>query len=108
MNDLDNVLKLLKFRWLPKHLNHIAENIVFKKRNVSFLAINALFRQKETHKVEKSKTGFTNSYLVRDFVELQPKDMLRTRAEWLEAAFYFDSHGNIIVTTAYSENDTIE
>ena len=28
--------------------------------------------------------------------------------EWLEAAFYFDSHGNIIVTTAYSENDTTE
>ena len=33
------------FRWYPKHLNHIAENIVFKKRNVSFLAINRIFRQ---------------------------------------------------------------
>ena len=108
MKDLDNVLKSLKFRWLPKHLNHIAENIVFKKRNVSFLAINALFRQKDTCYIEKDKNGFRGSYTIRDFVELQPKDMLRTKAEWLEVAFYLDSHDNIIVTTAYSENDTTE
>ena len=27
------------FRWLPKFMNHIAENIVFKKRNISFFSI---------------------------------------------------------------------
>jgi hypothetical protein len=50
--DLNKILKSPKFRWLPKHLNHIGE--------------------------------------------------------WLEVAFYIDSHDNIIVITAYSENDTIK
>ena len=47
MKELENALKQPHFRWLPKFLNHIAENIVIKKRNISFLAINALFRQKD-------------------------------------------------------------
>jgi len=67
-------LKQLNFRWKAKHLNHIVENIVFKKRNISFLAINALFRQKSA-KIEDSIT------------------------------FSLDRHYNIIVSTAYSEND---
>ncbi|MEM1122284.1 MAG: hypothetical protein AAGJ18_17695 [Bacteroidota bacterium] len=54
-------LKQLNFRWRAKHLNHIAENIVFKKRNISSLAINALFRQ-EHIKVEDSSFPFKNSY----------------------------------------------
>jgi hypothetical protein len=105
MSDLTRVLKSPKFRWLPKHLNHIAENIVFKRRNISFLAINALFKQQKTYEIEKDKGGFIGSYTVRDFVVSQPNDQLRTREEWLEVAFYINSHGNVIVTTAYSEND---
>jgi len=38
--DLKLALKQPTFRWIPKHLNHIAENIAIKKRNISFLAIN--------------------------------------------------------------------
>jgi hypothetical protein len=34
--ELNIAIKKLQFKWLPKHLNHIAENIVFKKRNISF------------------------------------------------------------------------
>ena len=44
MKELKDILKQINFRWLPKHINHIAEHIVFDKRNISFLAINALFR----------------------------------------------------------------
>jgi hypothetical protein len=106
MSDFKRALKSPTFRWLPKHLNHIAENIVFRKRNISFLSINALFRQQLTYHIEKDKGGFTGSYTVRDFVPLQPNDNLRTKEEWLEVAFYIDSLENIIVTTAYSENDT--
>jgi len=36
MSDINIAIKQLNFKWLPKHLNHIAENIVFKKRNISF------------------------------------------------------------------------
>jgi hypothetical protein len=108
MSDLVKVLKSPRFRWLPKHLNHIAENIVFRKRNISFLAINALFRQQTTYQIEQDKGGFIGSYTVRDYVALQPNDRLRTKEEWLEVAFYIDSHGNIIVTTAYSENDAFK
>jgi hypothetical protein len=36
MKDLDYALTQKNFKWLPKHLNHIAENIVFKNRNISF------------------------------------------------------------------------
>ena len=45
MNELEKAFKQIHFKWLPKFLNHIAENIVIKKLNISFLAINALFRQ---------------------------------------------------------------
>ena len=92
------------FHWLPKHLNHIAENIVFKRRNVSFLAINALFRQKETHKISKSNKE-NDHFIVEDFVDSQKNDLLRVFPERLYAVFYLDKQDNIIVVTAYSEND---
>lgn len=75
-------LKQLNFRWKAKHLNHIAENIVFKKRNISFLAINALFRQKSA-KVEESVLPFINSYIISDFVPVQKNDNLRKKADFL-------------------------
>lgn len=96
--------KVPSFHWLPKHLNHIAENIVFKKRNVSFLAINALFRQDKTYSIIPSRFG-NNHFEIEDFVEILPNDLLRTRAEGLKAVFRFDSQKNIIVVTAMSEND---
>ncbi|MEM6317623.1 MAG: hypothetical protein AAF960_08130 [Bacteroidota bacterium] len=101
---VNKALKQLNFRWLPKHLNHIAENIVFKKRNISFLAINALFRQKNKH-IGPSKSHFKNSYVVSGFVPIQKNDNLRKVPDILIVAFYLDNHNNIIVTTAYSEND---
>lgn len=58
--DLKLALKQPVFRWLPKHLNHIAENIVIKKRNISFLAINALFRLKD-YKVSKAAMPFAGA-----------------------------------------------
>ncbi len=36
MEDINRAIEQLKFKWLPKHLNHIAESIVFKRRNISF------------------------------------------------------------------------
>ena len=93
-----------KFHWLPKHLQHISENIVFQKRNVSFLAINALFRQKHTHNVNVSAKQ-NGHFVVEDFVQVQKNDLLRTHPEKLKAIFYLDDHNNIIVITAYSEND---
>ena len=95
------------FRWYPKHLNHIAENIVFKKRNISFLAINALFRQTKTHQIVDSEME-NGHFLIEDFVVLQKNDLLRTQAEKLSAVFYLDHLGNIVVVTAVSENDTYE
>ena len=95
------------FRWYPKHLNHIAENIVFKKRNISFLAINALFRQTKTHQIVDSEME-NGHFLIEDFVVLQKNDLLRTQAEKLSAVFYLDHLGNIVVVTAFSENDTYE
>lgn len=95
------------FRWLPKAMNHIAENIVFKKRNVSFLAINALFRQRETYTLSDSKLG-NNHFIIEDFVTLQSNDRLRLKAEKLTVIFELDKHDNIIVKTAFSENDINE
>ena len=95
------------FRWYPKHLNHIAENIVFKKRNVSFLAINALFRQMKTHRIVDSDLE-NGHFLIEDFVALQKNDLLRTQAEKLSAVFYLDNLDNIVVVTAFSENDNYE
>lgn len=97
-------LKQLNFRWKAKHLNHIAENIVFKKRNISFLAINALFRQEEIT-VVNSPLPFKGSYIIRGFVPIQKNDNLRKKADVLFVAFSLDRHFNIIVSTAYSEND---
>ena len=65
------------FRWYPKHLNHIAENIVFKNRNVSFLAINALFRQRKTHYIVESEME-NGHFLIEDFVPLQLRNAQKT------------------------------
>ena len=92
------------FHWLPKHLNHITENIVFKQRNISFLAINRLFRQSKTHFIRPSNLG-NDHFEVEDFVPVLPNDKLRTKAEKLKAIFRFDKQGNIIVLTAFSEYD---
>ncbi|MGE0087326.1 MAG: hypothetical protein AB7S75_23210 [Desulfococcaceae bacterium] len=92
------------FRWLPKHLNHIAENMVIRKRNISFLAINALFRLKD-YKVSNTAMPFTGSFVISGFVPLQPNDHLRNKAEKLSVIFRIDSHNNIIPITAYSESD---
>jgi hypothetical protein len=88
-------------------MNHIAENIVFKNRNISFLAINTLFRQRETHTVSDSKLG-NNHFIIEDYVPLQINDRLRVKAEKMTVVFELDKHNNIIVKTAYSENDSIE
>jgi mRNA-degrading endonuclease RelE of RelBE toxin-antitoxin system len=100
----DQALKDLNFKWLPKHIQHIAENIVFKKRNISFLSINALFRQKNTYSTKPSELG-NDHYVIEDFVPLSPNDRLRIRAENLRAVFTLDDHNNIIVVTAISEKD---
>jgi hypothetical protein len=100
----DRALKDLNFRWLPKHIQHIAENIVFQKRNISFLSINALFRQKDTYSTKPSEFG-NDHYVIEDFVATFPNDRLRLRAEFLRVIFTLDDHNNIIVVTAISEND---
>ena len=107
MSETNKVPNPPTFRWYPKHLNHIAENIVFKNRNVSFLAINALFRQRKTHNIVESEMG-NGHFLIEDYVSLQPNDRLRTHAERLSAVFYLDNHDNIVVITAFSENDTYD
>lgn len=104
MNELENALKQLHFRWLPKFLNHIAENIVFKKRNISFLAINAIFRQKNML-LEKAPSPFVGSYFIKGFVPLQKNDNLRIKPEEMTVVFRLDNHQNIIVITAYSQSD---
>jgi len=104
MTDLDSAFKQLNFKWLPKHLNHITENIVFKKRNISFLAINAIFRQKDIS-VTSSEISFTNSFIISGFVPVQANDKLRTRAEKMSVIFRIDEHNNIIPITSYSETD---
>ena len=104
MKDPTRYLRMLNFKWLPKHIQHITEHIVFDKRNVSFLAINALFRQYKTHKVKPSEFG-NDHFMVKDFVPLQKNDRTRILAEELTAIFYIDQHGNIVVITAFSEND---
>ena len=104
MSKVNEALKKLSFRWKPKHLNHIAENIVFKNRNISFLAINALFRYSEK-KLISQKGNFQDSYLLKGNPGLLKNDRLRTKSEDLFVIFRLDQHQNIIVITAYSEND---
>ena len=99
-------LNKAQFKWLSKHLQHITENIVFKQRNISFLAINALFRQKKTYNITVSNKE-NNHFVVEDFVDIQKNDRLRRQAEKLTAIFYIDNQDNIIVVTAFSENDSI-
>jgi hypothetical protein len=104
MSDLKIAIKQLNFRWLPKYLNHIAENIVFKKRNISFLAINALFRQ-ENNIITNSEAPFTDSFVISGIVPILPNDRLRTISNKMSVVFRLDDHNNIIPITAYSEND---
>jgi mRNA-degrading endonuclease RelE of RelBE toxin-antitoxin system len=104
MSDIKIALKQPNIKWLAKHLNHIAENILFKKRNISFLAINALFRDKN-FVLEKSKPPFAESFIIKGFVPVQTNDKLRTKADELSVVFYIDNQNNIIVITAYGESD---
>ena len=104
MENLDIALSQLTFRWLPRHLNHIAENIVFKKRNTSFLSINALFRS-DNYKEGPAPPPFKDSFMLNGFIEVQKNDLLRTRAESMTVIFRLDKNNNIIPITAYSESD---
>ncbi|MFK7935047.1 MAG: hypothetical protein AB8G22_16165 [Saprospiraceae bacterium] len=105
MEEISVALKRKKFRWRFVHLNHIAENIVFKKRNVSFLAINALFRmKKELVKVERDDV-FRDSYKIIGSVPVQKNDLLRIKQDKMTAVFRVDKHDNIMVVTVYSESD---
>ncbi len=103
MEDINRAIEQLKFKWLPKHLNHIAESIVFKRRNISFLAINYLFR-KAKYELFESKAPFKNSFVISGFVPVQKNDKLRNKPESLYVVFRIDRHQNII-TTAFSESD---
>ncbi|MDM8550959.1 hypothetical protein QUF72_12805 [Desulfobacterales bacterium HSG2] len=85
-------------------LNHIAENIVIKKRNISFLAINALFRLKD-YKVSNAAMPFAGSFVISGHVPSQPNYQLRNQAEKLSVIFRTDKHDNIIPITAYGESD---
>jgi len=104
MIEWKEALKQINFKWLPKHINHMAEHIVFDKRNISFLSINASFRL-NNYTIEKSQNPFKDSFVISGFVPVQPNDRLRNRAEILHVIFRIDEHKNIIVITAYSEND---
>ncbi len=104
MSDINTAFKQLNFKWLPKHLNHIAENIVFKKRNISFLAINALFRQKDV-KINSSETPFTNSFIISGIVPLQANDKLRSKVNKMSVIFRIDEQNNIIPITSFSVSD---
>ena len=104
MEEVLSALKQPKFNWLPKHLNHIAEKIAIDKRNISFLAINALFRQKN-YQLARSPKPFKQSYIIAGYVEKQKNDQLRTTEEELFVIFRIGSYGEIIVITAYSETD---
>lgn len=104
MNDINQALKQISFKWFPKHLNHIAENIVIKKRNISFLAINYLFREAE-YEVFEGKEPFKESFVISGYVPVQKNDKLRNKPETLSVIFRLDKHNNIIVITAFSESD---
>jgi len=56
------------------------KTIAIKKRNISFLAINALFRLKY-YKVLNVDRQFTGSFIINGYVPLQPNDQLRKKAE---------------------------
>ena len=104
MDKVEQALKELNFKWFPKHLNHIAENIVFKERNISFLSINYLFRNKN-YKIFESKEQFKDSFIITGYVPVQKNDKLRNKPGYLTVIFRIDKHNNIVVITAYSETD---
>jgi hypothetical protein len=107
MKNLQQALKQKTFRWLPKHLNHIAENIVYKKRNVSFLSINELFRVDGTESGQND-APFEDSYWIKGYLNALPNDRLRLKSERIEVIFQIDRNYNIIPITAYSETDDKE
>ena len=104
MNAIKQALKQPNFKWLPKHLQHITENIVFKKRNISFLSINYLF-QNRNYEIFESKQQFKNSFIITGFVPIQKNDKIRNKSEHLTVVFRLDKYKNIIVITAFSETD---
>ena len=104
MNEINQALKQLNFKWFPKHLNHIVENIIFNKRNISFLAINYLFRE-ANYRIFKAETPFKNSFVISGYVPILKNDKIRNKAEDLSVIFRLDKYQNIIVITAFSEND---
>jgi hypothetical protein len=104
MDEIYSAFRQLNFKWLPKHLNHNSESIVFKRRNISFLAINALFRYKDA-RIYSSENPFKNSYIISGMVPLQTNDKLRTKADRLSIIFRIDDYDNIIPITSYSESD---
>ena len=104
MKEIEQALKHPSFKWFPKHLNHIAENIILKKRNISFLAINYLFREAK-YELFESKEPFVGSFIISGFVPLQKNDALRNKPENLTVIFRTDKYNNIIVITAFSESD---
>jgi hypothetical protein len=104
MKEIHEAIRSLNFKWLPKRLNHITENIVFKNRNISFLAINALFRSKN-YQLTRAEAPFEDSFVLSGFIDIQTNDKLRTKAEELNVIFRVDTHKNIIVITAYSDSD---
>jgi hypothetical protein len=109
MDELKHIREILKqpiFRWLPKHLNHIAENIKLKNRNISFLAINALFRS-DAYLLEKSILSSESHYTITGYVPVQKNDLLRPIDGIMTVVFHIDKHNNIIPLTAYSENDEL-
>jgi hypothetical protein len=106
MDELKHIREILRqpvFRWLPKHLNHIAENIKLKNRNISFLAINALFRS-DAYELDRSALS-PDAYTIKGHVPIQKNDLLRPMDGTMTVVFYLDRHKNIIPLTAYSEND---
>lgn len=107
MKNLNSALKDKNFKWLPKHLNHIAENIVFKNRNISYLAINEIFRVKGMEYGD-APFPFTDSYFMRGFLKPLPNDLLRTKEGFLTVIFKIDNHSNIIPITAYDKNDSYD
>ncbi len=104
MTEIEKALKQANFKWLPKHLNHITENIVFKHRNISFLAINYLFRD-ANYELFESKAPFKDSFIITGNVPVLKNDKLRNKSEDLTVIFRIDKHNNIIVITAFSESD---
>ena len=55
--------------------------------------------------VESSGFPFKDSWIIEGNPALQKNDKLRITEELLSVIFQLDRHNNIIIITAYSEND---